>query len=281
MNASGEVVGRTIVGYHEVYGFAWTKAHGMSPVPGSVGASAVNDAGRIVGQGFGSWAFGFHPMTWTEADGAVDIGTFGGPVGDASDVDANGRVVGGAVTATGDEHAFVWTQATGIRDLGTLGGKTSYASAIDDDGWIVGWAATTDDSSHAALWTETWVPDAPREVVAEGGDGQATVEFAAPDSDGGSAVLYYTATASPGGRSAGGTGSPITVYGLANGTDYTFTVTATNSIGTGAPSAPSPGVTPAGADRPGGDPPTDAQPRPAIPSLDAPTGRRPPPPGHS
>jgi hypothetical protein len=40
----------------------------------------------------------------------------------------------------------------------------------------------------------------------------------------------------------GGSGSPITVSGLTSGDTYSFTVTATNGIGTGAPSSPSTGV---------------------------------------
>ena len=80
------------------------------------------------------------------------------------------------------------------------------------------------------------VPGAPTAVSAVAGNGQATVGFTAPASDGASAITSYTVTSSPGGKTATGTSSPITVTGLANGTTFTFTVTATNSLGTGLPS---------------------------------------------
>jgi hypothetical protein len=66
----------------------------------------------------------------------------------------------------------------------------------------------------------------------------ATVAFT-PNSNGGSPITSYTVTSSPGGITATGTSSPITVPGLTTGTSYTFTVTATNAIGTSAPSAAS------------------------------------------
>jgi FtsP/CotA-like multicopper oxidase with cupredoxin domain len=90
------------------------------------------------------------------------------------------------------------------------------------------------------------VPGAPIIGTAVAGNAKATVNFSPPVGTGGSPILYYTATSSPGGISATGTGSPIVVTGLTNGTTYTFTVTATNAIGTGAPSAPSNAVTPGG-----------------------------------
>ena len=91
------------------------------------------------------------------------------------------------------------------------------------------------------------VPGAPTAVTATAGNAQATVSFAAPASDGGSAITGYAVTSSPAGGTdvnAGSIAATHTVTGLANGTSYTFTVRATNAIGTGPPSLPSNSVTP-------------------------------------
>ncbi|HEY4376539.1 MAG TPA: fibronectin type III domain-containing protein, partial [Acidimicrobiales bacterium] len=90
-------------------------------------------------------------------------------------------------------------------------------------------------------------PSAPTIGQVTPGDARVTVTFAPPGSDGGSAVNGYTVTASPGGQSATGPSSPITVTGLTDGASYTFTVTATNSAGTGPSSSPSHAVTPGAA----------------------------------
>jgi hypothetical protein len=86
-------------------------------------------------------------------------------------------------------------------------------------------------------------PGAPTGVTATFGDAKAVVSFTPPP-DGGSPITSYTVTSVPGGITASGTRSPITVTGLTNGTAYTFTVTATNAVGTGVASAASGSVTP-------------------------------------
>ena len=89
------------------------------------------------------------------------------------------------------------------------------------------------------------VPDAPIIGTATSGNTEVSVAFTAPTSDGGSAITGYTVTSSPGGFSGTGASSPIVVTGLTNGTPYTFTVVATNSVGNSVSSSASTIVTPA------------------------------------
>lgn len=80
-------------------------------------------------------------------------------------------------------------------------------------------------------------------------DSQAIVSFDTPADDGGDAIVSYTVTVIPAigtGFTVDGNASPITVPGLTNGDVYTFTVHATNSVGSGPESAPSAEYIPAG-----------------------------------
>ena len=97
---------------------------------------------------------------------------------------------------------------------------------------------------HIELFQVTGsIPDAPANVASFIGNTEANVLFAAP-ADGGSPITSYTATSNPGGITASSATSPITVSGLTNGVSYTFTVTATNALGTSAASAASNTVVP-------------------------------------
>ncbi len=87
-------------------------------------------------------------------------------------------------------------------------------------------------------------PNAPTNVVATASDAEASVAFTIPSSNGGSTITGYTVTSTPGNITGTGTSSPIVVTGLTNGTSYTFTVIATNSIGNSTASSASIAVSP-------------------------------------
>jgi hypothetical protein len=93
-------------------------------------------------------------------------------------------------------------------------------------------------------------PDAPDQIAAFGANGSAYVGWNPVLVDNGSPVRSYTVTASPGGATVTVSAASFArrgyaiVPGLANGTGYTFTVTAANAVGTSAPSLPSAPVTP-------------------------------------
>jgi hypothetical protein len=91
------------------------------------------------------------------------------------------------------------------------------------------------------------VPGTPVIVSVTAGDGSAVVNFTAPIDDGGATISSYTATSSPGNRSASCSASPCTVTGLTNGQSYRFSVTATNGAGEGPSSNLSDSVVPVAA----------------------------------
>ena len=89
-------------------------------------------------------------------------------------------------------------------------------------------------------------PTEPLNVTATTGDTRVAVRWSIPSSDGGSAITSYRAVSSPGAFSCTTSTNACVVTGLTNGVAYTFTVTATNAIGTSPVSAVSNEVTPIG-----------------------------------
>jgi N,N-dimethylformamidase beta subunit-like, C-terminal/Domain of unknown function (DUF4082)/Concanavalin A-like lectin/glucanases superfamily/Fibronectin type III domain/Viral BACON domain/Bacterial Ig domain len=98
-------------------------------------------------------------------------------------------------------------------------------------------------ASNAVTPSVPTAPGAPTALVASAGDRQVTLRWTAPN-DGGRTITRYTVTPYLNGVAQATTpvtGSPApttaVVTGLANGSAYTFTVSATNSVGTGPDSA--------------------------------------------
>jgi uncharacterized protein (TIGR02145 family) len=139
----------------------------------------------------------------------------------------------GGITATGTTSPI---NVTGLTN------GTAYTFTIVATNAIGNSSPST--ASSAVTPSAPTVPGPPTSVTAVGGNAQATISFTAPASNGGSPITGYTVTSSPGGITGTGSGSPITVSGLTNGTAYTFSVVATNAIGNSSPSTASSAVTP-------------------------------------
>ena len=142
------------------------------------------------------------------------------------------------IATTGGDRPFYATTIGNVTLHIPVGTASAYAAA----GWI-GFGSVVEDIGAPS----TTVPDAPTAISASAGNAQASVSFTAPSNNGGATITGYTVTSSPGGFTQSGAVSPITVTGLTNGTAYTFTVVATNSVGNSAASAASNSVTPAAA----------------------------------
>ena len=144
-------------------------------------------------------------------------------------------------TATSTPGNFSASGATSPITVTGLSNGTNYTFTVVATNVI---GSSVASIASASVRTNT-IPDAPTTVTASSTISQkATVTFTTPASNGGSAIIDYTVTSNPDGFTATYTSSPITVTGLTNGTAYTFSVVARNSVGNSVASSPSNSITP-------------------------------------
>lgn len=150
---------------------------------------------------------------------------------------ATGSTTGGSTfmsyTVTASPGGIAVSGASSPIVVPGLTNGTAYSFSVAASNGKVGATAASAASSPVTPAAPATVPTA---VSALAGNGQATVSFTVPASGGAS----YTATSIPGGITATGTGSPIIVPGLQNGTSYTFTVAATGAAASLASNAVTP-----------------------------------------
>jgi Fibronectin type III domain len=164
------------------------------------------------------------------------------------------------VDADGDW--YVWDTARGIVDSNDshLSLNTMVAEVITDDSIDLiagGFTVNQNSATNINVSSSTYIylsitasvvnlifaPAAPTILTATAtGTTTATITFSIPTTDGGTPIIEYTVKSYPGGITSvllGATAAPVNISGLSPATAYTFTITATNTIGTGPESSQS------------------------------------------
>lgn len=163
VNSSGQVVG-TSGPPGSMHATLWdgSSATDLGTLGGSSsGANSINDKGQIVGSstptgdpiaflGFGGVGFSTSFATLWDGTSITNLGTLGGGISWASNINNAGQIVGTSYLAgNAIKHATLWNGAVAT-DLGSLSGVDSYAYDINDTGQIVG-----TDQGRATLWDGT------------------------------------------------------------------------------------------------------------------------------
>jgi predicted phage tail protein len=218
---------------------------------------AVNDVGP------GAWSLPPYPSATpaTVPDAPTDVtakrGNGQAEVSWTAPADTGGSDISGYELQYSSNNGTTWIPdppltATSGEPVTGLNNGTAYifrVRAVNDVG-PGAWSLPPYPSATPAT-----VPDAPTEVTAKRGNGQAEVSWTAP-ADGGSLITSYKVQYSADGGTTWAPGpldppitataSPTDVPGLTNGTPYMFRVRAVNDVGPGAWSLPPyPSATPA------------------------------------
>jgi hypothetical protein len=153
--------------------------------------------------------------------------------------DGGSAVTSFLVTATdGSGNSYTCLAGPGITSMWTICSISGLSNGVE---YTVTVVATNDSGDSAASTAITatpfTTPDAPQQVTATPGVSQVTISWNAPVSDGGSAIVTYTAYAFDqtgdfaGSCSVSSEEFSCTITGLTNFTSYGFSVTATNVAG--------------------------------------------------
>ena len=176
-------------------------------------------------------------VSGTRGDGQVSI-SWMAPLSSGG-----GPITGYTATASPTGATCTWVSGPLSCTVGGLTNGSAYTFTVT----ATNVAGTGLPSAPSGPVTPGTVPSAPTSVSGLRGNAQVAVSWVAPTSNGGAAITGYTATAIPGGATCSWASGPLscTVSGLTNGTAYSFTVTASNAVGSGAASSPSSTITPA------------------------------------
>lgn len=119
----------------------------------------INDSGQVVGQATTPTSSGQnHPFLWSKSTGMQDLGTLGGPWGDAWAISPNGLVTGRAMVDNTYYHAFLYTPGSTMVDLSPNSAFSSHGIAVDSSGLVVGWSGNY-PGLRASAWQDGQILD--------------------------------------------------------------------------------------------------------------------------
>lgn len=172
VNSLGQVVGSSHASDGGLRAFRWSAATGMRNLgtlggtPAASQAFGINEKGAVAGYvttGTDQENTVAHPGVYT--DGWNDLGTLGGDLGAAWDINDRGQVIGTADLPRQNpedpsektvSHAFLWQNGQMV-NLGVAPASVdSFASAINEVGQVIGFVSVG-ATEQGFLWT----PDAP------------------------------------------------------------------------------------------------------------------------
>jgi probable HAF family extracellular repeat protein len=101
-----------------------------------------------------------HAVLWQTASSPINLGSLGGSVNIALDINNRGQVIGNSdLSGNTVTHTFLWQRGT-MSDLGTLPGDVaSFAGGINDEGQVVGQSCDASGNCRGYLWHKGTMTD--------------------------------------------------------------------------------------------------------------------------
>lgn len=161
VNPAGLITGTSEVILGVTHTFRYDPSTGnlvdLDPFGTNSRGNAVDAAGVVVGSA--DIGGSVHAARWASDGTYTDLGTLGGILSQAWDMNDTGVIVGDSADASNFGRAFRYTDADGMVALGTFGGWYDSARAVNAAGTIVGYASAFGGGQwRAARWGADGVP---------------------------------------------------------------------------------------------------------------------------